>query len=197
MNIHHRHMQQITQHMQAWTQTHLAHLGIYECNYSSLNMQNAQWIGLPMNYRWYCAYLEQGLDASLVDRLKRGTHYWNPKELLYKKYQYFAQSLGIKNPHRLDFTIATPCGFEMLTLSCDHTLRAAEYVYILQAFNSLSATARHLAAQHPQISLEFAYADAFQRPQQPLLQTSASGSRAQPHSPYHHSATIPQLNRRH
>tara|TARA_B100001094_G_scaffold320057_1_gene365700 strand:+ start:380 stop:838 length:459 start_codon:yes stop_codon:yes gene_type:complete len=140
--------------MQSWTASKLSCLGIYECNYSRFDLKKSKWLVFPMHYAWYCEYMEQGLDASLISRLKRGTHYWDHTTKIYRKYNRFINTVDIYNPHRLDIVLEAKEGFEMLTVSSDHLLLLPEYMQIQKALRELSDQAQPIVQNKPHLTLD-------------------------------------------
>ena len=157
MKIHHKNMKQVSHDMQQWVQSNLAHLGIFECNYSSINAQESTWMGIPMSHRWYCHFMEQGLDKSVVARLQKGSHYLEGSDILYKKYAQYIGSKPTDDLHRYDYVIKNHQGFETLTVSSNQLISKSTHDHLNKVLHHLSYQAQRIVKNKSNIESEFRF----------------------------------------
>lgn len=150
INIHHKNMKLISQHMQVWTQDNLGNIGIFDCTYSHCDMLNGTRTPITTSYDWYCIYSEKNMDLLLPQRIKQSGIYWSQHNRLYKEYQKFANDKFYK----LDLFNKLDEGYEMLSLGCSRALTQAEYLKLKVLFKVISSEAKKIKQLKPNISIE-------------------------------------------
>tara|TARA_B100001094_G_scaffold34724_1_gene28825 strand:+ start:211 stop:996 length:786 start_codon:yes stop_codon:yes gene_type:complete len=150
MNIHHKNMKQVSHDMQQWVQSHLSHLGIYECGYGHLDIVKGTRMPMTTSYDWYCQYNEKNLHSLIVDRIRNKGKYWHNSNDIYHSYKKF---IG-KTFHKLDLFNKVSEGYELLTLGCHRLLSPYEYLEVNKAFKQLSYEATKIRKSKPNITLE-------------------------------------------
>tara|TARA_B100001094_G_C18170890_1_gene795021 strand:- start:389 stop:1144 length:756 start_codon:yes stop_codon:yes gene_type:complete len=138
-------MKQVSQDMQQWTKSNLTHLGIYECTYNYFNVHDETFMPIPMNYNWYCEYMEKGFDLSVADRLNSGSAFWKDDSV----FQAYKKCVGIEKCYKLDLVVKTTKGYEMLILAGQKPLNTKDFTLLNRAFHQVSFLAHRIRQDKP------------------------------------------------
>tara|TARA_B100001094_G_scaffold228083_1_gene222628 strand:+ start:200 stop:979 length:780 start_codon:yes stop_codon:yes gene_type:complete len=155
MNIHHKNMKQVSRDMQAWTESHLNEIGIYDCTYSHCDMYNGTRTPITTSYEWYCIYSEKNLDLLLPQRIEKTGTYWSQENQLYASYENFAAD----NFYKLDLFNKLDEGYEMFSIGCNRYLTPQEYKQLQYLFKVIAYEAQKIRKKKPHITLELRTCD--------------------------------------
>jgi hypothetical protein len=154
MNIYHKNMRQISKQMQSWTESHLSSLGVFDCSYFYLDIQQGMRMPMPMNYAWYCEYMEKNLDLNVTERLKANMAYWNPNAPFYQSYRRHMQHQISEHFFKLDIVNKIHEGYELLSVGSFQPLRTNQLATINFAFKMLSYEAQKIRQQKQNFMVE-------------------------------------------
>tara|TARA_B100001094_G_C18190952_1_gene807204 strand:+ start:211 stop:1005 length:795 start_codon:yes stop_codon:yes gene_type:complete len=157
MNIHHKNMKQLSQHMQSWTQSNLEQHGIYECTFARFDKKEAEFLAIPMFYDWHFIYLEQDLDLQIYKRLIPGARYLENSCDIYKNYYQFIKNKceGKPNYFKFDVITETQSGYEMVTVGSDVPLTPQTSILLKKLSHQLSYEVDKVIKSKTNIKSEF------------------------------------------
>jgi len=154
MNIHHKNMKQISHDLQAWTESHMSNIGVFELSYGYYDLKNKRWMGMASAYPWYCSYLEHQYDMQIYKRLNPGLHYWDKSSDLYNRYKSQLDYHNIDKAYKCDLVIQNDQKFEMLTIACKQKLSGNEESLLEKYLRGFSYQAHKIMKNKKNILLD-------------------------------------------